>query len=214
MDIITCGRELIKRKLTFGTGGNVSIRKDGGFLITPSGVPYQELEEDDPVFMDLQGKVLKGHYPPSSEWDLHRQVYLRFSEAGGVVHTHSPYVNVLACSGLYLPAIHYLLACVGGDRVDLCPYYPYGTEELALGAVEHMHGKKAVLLANHGLVSWGRTVEEALEIAETVEYCSFLYVEATKLGRAQILSSEEMARTVERFKGYGPGKGTKKVRRD
>lgn len=206
MNIIEAGRELLKRDLTFGTGGNISERTEGGFLITPSGIPYPQLSERDLVEMDLKGQIISGIHRPSSEWDMHRRIYLEFPESRGVVHTHSKYVNILACTGRKLPAIHYLLASVGGNSVDIAPYHTYGTEELAKDAVKYMGEKKAVILANHGLLTRGDSVKEALDIAETVEFCSFLYVGALTIGNPVYISDEEMDKMTEKFKSYGPGK--------
>ena len=210
MDIIEAGKALIEEDLTFGTGGNLSERTKEGFRITPSGLAYEKMEEKDLVTMNEEGEVLKGIHRPSSEWELHRQIYLHEKRAMAVIHTHSKYVNVLACTGRKLPAIHYLLACVEGDSVDIAPYHTYGTKELAEEALSSLHGKKAVILANHGLVTWGETIKEAFDIARTVEFCSFLYVEGLKIGNPVILSKEEMAKMVEKFKDYGPGKEIRK----
>ncbi|MDO5713822.1 MAG: class II aldolase/adducin family protein [Tissierellia bacterium] len=206
MNIIEGGKELLRRNLTFGTGGNLSERKKDGFLITPSGISYDCLEEKDLVLMDMEGSIVHGIHKPSSEWEMHRQIYRNFYKANAVVHTHSKYVNILACTGESLPAIHYLLASVGGNSVDIAPYHTYGTKELAEDAVKYMGNKKAVILANHGLITWGDSIKEALDIAETVEFCSFLYVEASTFGTPTLISNKEMELMLEKFQDYGPGK--------
>lgn len=207
-EVIQGGKDLIDKGLTFGTGGNISARVEGGFLITPSGMDYKILTESDLVNLSLTGEVIKGKQKPSSEWAMHALVYEKLKEAKAIVHSHSKYINILSCTGKCLPAIHYLLACTGGSCVNIAPYRSYGTRELAEVAVEAMGNTKAVILSNHGLLAWGESVEEAINITETVEFCAFLYIEALKIGTPSILSDKEMNHMVRRFSNYGNKKET------
>lgn len=205
--IVQCGRRLVEKGLTFGSGGNVSIRlgEEDRFLITPSGLGGEEIKERDLVVMNTDGEILKGDRRPSSEWCMHSKIYQNRPDIGALVHTHSPYVTVVSTLGKDLPAISYLTASAGVSSIPLAPYATFGTEELADSVAESMGTKsKAVMLANHGLIAGGKTLADAFSLSEEIEFSAFLYVTALSTHREiSYLSEEQMQRVIERLDDYG-----------
>ena len=186
-----------------GTSGNVSVRSPHGFMITPSGLPYEALEPDDIVFMTADGGDHHEHLDPSSEWRLHRDIYINREEAGAVVHVHPPHATALSCLRRGIPPFHYMVAVAGGKDIRCSNYATFGTpvlSELMLGALE---GRRACLLANHGLIAYGETLDKALGLAVEVETLARQYMLACQLGEPVLLSDEEMDDVLEKFKTYG-----------
>ena len=189
-----------------GTSGNVSARDpaSGHIVITPTGMPYDSLTAEHMVVVDLYGNVLDGSLAPSSETPMHTAVYRRRSDIHGVVHTHSRFATSFACANQPIPATHYLIAFAGREIIPVAGYATYGTEALAEKAVEALEGGgKAVLLANHGVLAVGTSVEEAYNIASVVEFVAEMHYRALQIGRPSILPAEEVHHLTEKFKTYG-----------
>lgn len=201
--IIEYGLKIVKENLTKGTGGNLSIfnREEGVFAITPSAIPYDEITPDDIAIIDLEGNQVSGRRKPSSEVDLHRIFYKNRDDIDSVIHTHTTYATALSCLNWELPAVHYMVA-LAGENVRCAEYATYGTKELAENAFEAMKDRRAVLLANHGLLAGGKDIENAFSITEEIEYCAELYIKAKSVGEPVILSKEEMTHMMEKFKTY------------
>ena len=200
--IIEAARRMNASGINQGRSGNVSSRVEGGFLVTPTGVPYEQLNVADLVFMRQDGQR-EGTYPPSSEWRLHRDIYERHPDAGAVVHTHSPYATAIACLRKPIPAFHYEVAFVGGTDIRCAAYATFGTQELSDHALAALEGRRACLLANHGVAALGTDVEGAFAMADKVEALARLYWQALQAGEPVILDDAEMARILEKFKTYG-----------
>jgi len=202
--IVEYGKKLIGQGLTRGTSGNLSIfnRDKRLMAISPSGMDYFEIRPEDVVILDIGGNIVDGHRKPSSEVELHRIFYMNREDINAIVHTHSMYSTLLACLHYSLPPVHYVLASAGKD-VRCAEYATFGTKELAENAYEAMKGRKAVLLANHGLLTGGKDLKEAFSIAEDVEYCAEIYYRAKSIGEPVIIGEEEMEVILERFKTYG-----------
>ncbi len=184
-----------------GKSGNVSTRWKKGFLVTPSGLPYEETKPGDIVFIDEKATA-KGKRRPSSEWRFHFDIYQRNNEVNAVVHTHSSFATTLACLGMEVPAFHYMVAVAGGNSIRCAPYATFGTQALsdhALGALEE---RRACLLANHGMVATGENLKGALELAVEVEALCEQYWRALQIGRPNLLPDDEMVVVVEKFKTY------------
>lgn len=202
--IVEYGKKLISSGLTKGTGGNLSIfnREKNLMAISPSGIDYFQTTSQDIIILDLKGQILDGDKKPSSEMEMHRIFYEKRKDINAIVHTHSMYATTLSCLRWTLPAVHYLLASAGKD-IRCAQYATFGTEELANNAFEAMKDRKAVLLANHGLLAGSKDLESAFSICEDIEYCAELYYRAKSIGEPIILDDEEMNLMVERFKNYG-----------
>lgn len=184
--------------------GNVSARWGDGLLITPSGLPYAAMTPADIVELDLAGKLRAGALRPSSEWPFHSAIYRARPDAQGIVHTHSPMATALAAARKGIPAFHYMIALCGGEDVRCAPYATFGTQALADNAVEALAGRKAVLLANHGVIALGGTLEGAHTIAAEVENLATQYLALLSAGlKPVILSKAEMKRVSAKFASYG-----------
>ena len=208
--LIEYGKKLVKAGLTKGTGGNLSIfdRKNGHVAITPSGIDFFEIQPEDIVIIDVDGNVIEGNRVPSSEWAMHVMPYKYRDDIDAVIHAHTMYATVLACLREELPPTHYMIA-VAGPTVRVAKYATYGTHELAINASEAMVDRKAVLLANHGILAGANDLLNAFNIVEEIEYCSEVYVKAKSIGSPIILPDEEMTLMAEKFKTYGQKKSIK-----
>ncbi len=200
--IIDACHDLERSGLNRGTSGNVSCRERDHFLITPSGMPVSEMRPESIVAMDFSGKLI-GDGRPSSEWHFHLDLLKNRPELNAIVHTHSPHATALACLREDLPAFHYMIAVAGGDSVRCAPYALFGTEALSAHAVVAMADRKACLLANHGLITAGRDLDEAMAIAVEIESLCQQYLLARQTGEPVLLSAEEMQAVIERFRSYG-----------
>lgn len=191
--IIEIGREIIQTGLVAGTWGNISAWDESrdGFWITPSGMDYLALKEEDLVLLNLQGEVLEGHRKPSSEEQLHRALYSQRQDVKGIVHTHSIYATAHAVAHVSLPGLVEDFAMIVGGEVNVTDYKQPGTEELAEAAVRVLADKNAVFLANHGLVGVGRSLEEALKVCQIVEKSAQIHIMSRLLGTPVQLSDED-----------------------
>jgi L-fuculose-phosphate aldolase len=204
--VVATARVLKGCGLAEGTSGNVSARSDEGFVITPTGVPYEGLGAEQIVEVGVEGTVAQAQTRrPSSEWRIHRDIYRYRHEIGAIIHTHSPNATALACCRLGIPPFHYMVARAGSTGIPCAPYATFGTQLLSdhvLGAIE---GQRACLMANHGVIAVGADLQQALEVAREVEYLAKIYVLALQIGRPVLLSAEEMREVQRRFRTYGQG---------
>ncbi len=204
-EIIETCRAMNRLGINQGTSGNVSARlpaKEEGFLITPSGLSYDDMLSEHIVEMDLEGRYT-GDCLPSSEWRMHLAIYRERPDAGAVVHSHPTYGTALACLNWTIPAFHYMIAVAGGTNIRCAGYATFGTEELAREMLDALDGRDACLLANHGTICLGRSVERALWLAVEVESLARQYWHARMAGEPVILSDDEMRRVLARFDSYG-----------
>lgn len=196
--------------LATGTSGNLSVRsaggEHGGMLITPSGVAYDTLQPEDIVPVEFTGPgTAHWHHrlAPSSEWLMHQAVYQARPEAGAVVHGHPTYATVLAIQGLEIPALHYMIAAAGGAPIRCAPYHTYGTPELSRAAVVALQGRKACLLAHHGLLAFECDLARAMWLAGEVETLAQQTVMCMALGGPRVLPAAEIELVVGKFSRYG-----------
>ena len=184
--------------------GNVSLRTAGGFLITPSGLPYAQLTLDALVEVGADGSILAGTRRPSSEWRLHADIYAARSDAQAIVHTHSPHATALSCARRPIPALHYMVAMGGGADIRCSAYATFGTAELARAAVSALVERRACLLANHGVVALGTTLAGADALACEVENLARQYLLLLAAGLPPVLlDAEQMVAVSTQFRGYG-----------
>ncbi len=197
--------------LATGTSGNLSVRvrlgaDSDGMLITPSGIAYDTLRPDDMVLLAFTGPgtaTWQHAMEPSSEWGMHQAVYQARPEAGAVVHGHPTYATVLAIQGLEIPALHYMVAAAGGAPIRCAPYHTYGTPALSAAAVAALDGRKACLLANHGLLAFEHNLDKAMWLAGEVETLAQQLVMCLALGGPRLLPADEITRVVDKFSRYG-----------
>ncbi|MCX7889940.1 MAG: class II aldolase/adducin family protein [Rhodobacteraceae bacterium] len=211
----TC-RRMNAMGINQGTSGNLSVRHGGGFLITPSSLPYDAMEAADIVAMDFDG-TYEGRRP-SSEWRFHRDILRRRTDADVVLHTHSVYATTLACHHRTIPAFHYMVGVAGGTTIRCADYATFGTQALSDAALRALEGRMACLLGQHGQIALGRTLDSALWLAGEVETIARLYHGALLLGEPPVLDDAEMERVIAQMKrmsyGLGPEpEGTNDVAR-
>ncbi|HSS38251.1 MAG TPA: class II aldolase/adducin family protein [Polyangia bacterium] len=201
-EVLETVRWLAERRLYTGTSGNVSSRVAGGFVVTPTGIACDVLAAADMVTVAADGRP-RGKMLPSSEWRLHRDIYVRRPEVGAVVHTHSPFATALSSLRRPIPAFHYMVAKTGGAQLRCARYATYGTDALSKNALTALDGRRACLLANHGVVVLGADLKAARLLAEEIELLALQYVVARAAGSPAILPAAEMARVAQKFAGYG-----------
>ncbi len=189
-----------------GTSGNISARYGDSLLITPSGVPYEELAPEDIAAMPIQGEYgsWTGPMRPSSEWRFHLDIVRARPEVGAVVHAHSTYCTTLAICGREIPALHYMIAAAGGPTVRVAPYATYGTKELSENALKALDGRSCCLLANHGMIATGPNLKRAMWLAIELETLARQYYLSLAIGGPKVLPDSEIAHVMERFREYGP----------
>jgi L-fuculose-phosphate aldolase len=203
-DIVRIAQAMDRAGFAPTKSGNVSARWRDRLLITPSGRPYAAMTDGDLVALDLDGGVRAGTRKPSSEWRLHASIYRARPDAQAVVHTHSPRATALSCARRGIPAFHYMIAFCGGTDVRCAAYATFGTQALADNAVATLDGRKAALLANHGVVALGATLEGAYAIAAEIENLAGQYLALLAAGlEPVILDAAEIARVAETFSAYG-----------
>ncbi len=190
-----------------GTAGNLSVRIEAAegwsMLITPSGCSYDLLKPEDIVAVTATGKWPEGQ-TPSSEWRIHHDIYHGRPDAAAIVHAHPVHCTALACLHRSIPAFHYMVSCAGGADIRCCGYATFGTQELSDQVLSALVGRKACLMANHGMVCMEASLEKALALAIEVENLASMYCQVLSLGEPVILEDEEMQRVIEKFKDYGP----------
>lgn len=191
-----------KSGLTPQLSGNVSARSGEGFLITPSGLKFDAIKAADLVAIDAAGSP-KGQLKPSSEWQMHRALYAARPDVAAIVHAHSPFATALACVHREIPPFHYMVAVTGAERVPLAKYATFGTEALAKNVVDAIGQGYACLIANHGAIALGRSLEHAYRIAWEIETLSAQYARALQLGVPRLLDRAEMKRVIAKFHDYG-----------
>ncbi len=195
---------LVRSGLNHGTAGNVSVRDGDAMRITPSGIPPEQTDAAMIARVPLaDAEAWSGPEPPSSEWRLHRDIYRARADVGAIVHTHSTYATVLATQRRDIPAVHYMIAAFGDAVIRCTPYAPFGTQALSDLIVEHLGPRHGVLLGNHGMVATGDTLVQAMWRCGELESLAKLTVLATPPSEPVLLSADEIARTIERFAGYG-----------
>ena len=200
--LLIIAQKLIATGLNKGTAGNASVRCEGGFLVTPSGMAVEDMSAASMVQMAFDGSYEQGKLP-SSEWRFHRDILQSRADVNAIVHTHSMFATTLACLHKDIPPFHYMIAVVGGDTIRCAPYALFGSQALSNNALAALTNRKACLLANHGMIALGRDLDDALAVTVEVENLCEQYWRALQLGEPHILSDAEMRDVFQQFKGYG-----------
>ena len=199
--IIAACRELNASGLNQGTSGNISLRHGAGLLITPTSLPYDAMEPADIVAIGVDGQA-SGERRPSSEWRFHYDILRNRPDVNAVVHAHPVHATALAMHGRPIPAVHYMVAIAGGDEIRCAPYARFGTQELSNLALTALDGRMACLLAHHGIIALGRTLSQAMWMAQEIEALARMYLVSLQLGEPPRLSPEEIEGVRAAMKGY------------
>ena len=187
-----------------GTAGNISVRTEAGFLITPSSLPYDTMQPGDIVQMYFDGSY-DGLRRPSSEWRFHRDILQARSDVNAIVHCHSVYATTLAIHHRTIPSFHYMTGLFGGPTIRCARYATFGTQALSDAALEALEDRMGCLLGQHGQISLGKTLAQGLGNAIELETLSRLYVQALTLGEPPILDDEEMDRVIQQMRNMSYG---------
>ena len=205
-EVIETALEMERLGINQGTSGNISARWRDGLLITPSGVPYAELQTQDIVWLPLDvldDAAVFEQTRPSTEWRFHRDILRSRPEINAVVHTHSNAATALAIHGRDIPAHHYMVAVAGGNSIRCTPYATFGSQALSTHAIIALQDRTACLLAHHGVIAIGHDLARALWLANEVEVLAQQYLLACQLGTPPVLSDEAINEVIEKFKEYG-----------
>ena len=184
-----------------GNAGNLSARVDDGFLVTPSQVPFDDLMPADLIWMDFEGNT-DGPHKPTSEWRFHRDILESRPDVGAVIHTHAPFCTALACHSMDIPAFHYMIAKAGGDSIRCAPYALVASQELSYAALKALTGRKACLLAHHGMIAVGADLQAALTMTVETEELAEQYWRARQIGDPPLLTKQQMKEVLKKFETY------------
>jgi L-fuculose-phosphate aldolase len=201
--ISAASRRLAGQGLVVGTAGNLSERAGQFVAVTPTGATLAELTADEIAVVDLDGEHVHGELAATSELDLHLGVYHRY-DAGAVVHTHSPMATSLSCVVDELPVVHYQMLLLGGP-VRVAPYATFGSSELAELSVDALEGRSAALMANHGAIAHGPSLEAAVEQSLLLEWACTVYWHAAAIGTPRVLDADQRQAVLSAAlaRGYG-----------
>jgi L-fuculose-phosphate aldolase len=189
--LVRYGQKMAADRLAVGSAGNLSIRLGDTVVMTPTGINYDQITDGDICVLDAEGVLLDGDGARSSEWPMHRRIY-DLTDAGAVVHTHSPFAVAMSTVSDELPAIHYSVLRLGGPTVRVAPYTTFGSDGLAGVVAEALDGRFAALLQNHGAVAYGASIDEAYDRALLLEWLAEVYWRARLAGSPRILSDAEL----------------------
>ncbi|MDQ7979488.1 L-fuculose-phosphate aldolase [Paraburkholderia sp. SARCC-3016] len=200
--IIDACRRMNALGVNQGTSGNISVRHEHGMLVTPTSMPYDAMEPDDIVYMTMDGEA-QGKRQPSSEWRFHLDILRARADVNAVVHTHPPYCTSLSILERPIPPIHYMVAVAGGSDIRCAPYATFGTEELSANALVALEGRKACLLAHHGMIATGTTLDKAMWLTVEVETLARQYLTCLQVEEPPLLSVAEIDNVIARMGNYG-----------
>jgi L-fuculose-phosphate aldolase len=205
--IISTCRQLGELGLNQGTSGNISVRVSddpgAGFLLTPTSIDYAAMQPADIVHVAADG-TCTGPRRPSSELPFHLAIMRARADARAIIHTHSTHATAVACLRQSIPALHYLIALFGGTDIRCAEYGTFGTDQLSSNIVQALTGRRAALMANHGLIVIGDTLSHALSLVVEAEQLAKLYLATLGTGMPPvILDAEEIAAVAERVRAYG-----------
>jgi len=201
--IIDACRRMNALGINQGTSGNVGLRAGDGLLVTPTSLPYDAMEPADIVRLAMDGTPT-GRRRPSSEWRFHRDILQAMPHVDAVVHAHPPASTTLAILGRGIPPLHYMVAAAGGADIRCAPYATFGTAELSAHAVAALQGRKACLLAHHGMIATGASLAQALWLAVEVETLARQYLGCLQAGiEPPLLSEAEIDAVIAKMAGYG-----------
>ena len=201
-EIIRTALRMNELGINQGKSGNVSARIENGFLVTPTGIAYEETRPEQIVSMRMDGSH-EGSVLPSSEWRFHRDIYAARAEINAIVHSHAPYATTLACMDRGIPPFHYMVAAAGGNDIRCAPYATFGTQSLSDHVINALQDRRACLMSHHGMIACGENLQKALALAVEVESLARMYWQALQIGEPALLSEAEMRVVIDKFRIYG-----------
>jgi L-fuculose-phosphate aldolase len=200
-DVLDAAKQLLRTGLVEGTAGNLSARlSDGRVVMTPSSLDYESMTPEDLVVLDLEGKVLQGERPPTSEKALHLACLRAHKEIGGVIHSHAMFATMFAITRQPIPCVIEEFDIYVGGEVAVADYEITGSDELGDEVARHVADRAAVLMANHGLLTVGRNIGEAMKVAQLVERTAQIIWGARALGEVVPLPDDTRTRFAPIYK--------------
>ena len=173
-ELVKTTKYLNNKNINRGSSGNLSYRTTNGFMITPSSIPNDKLNEKSCVQMAFDG-TYKNKLKPSTEWRIHRDIYLKREDIFAIIHAHPTFSTAIACMNIDIPSFHYMIAVAGGDNVRCARYATFGTEQLSKNVIKALNNRNACLMANHGLIVGEKDLKFASKLTEEVENISKQY---------------------------------------
>jgi L-fuculose-phosphate aldolase len=196
-------RRLADGGLVIGTAGNVSARRDDLVAVTPTGADLADMTAEIVTVVDFHGNIVAGELAPTSEVPMHLSIYER-TDALAITHAHSMTSTAISCVLDEIPAIHYTMLYLGGAP-RVAPYATFGSQELADNVVKALEGRNAALMANHGSIAYAKTMEEACERIEMLEWFAELYWRAQSLGDPKVLTDKDFEAVIMQAMSGGYG---------
>ena len=205
-ELVKTTKYLNNKNINRGSSGNLSYRTTNGFMITSSSIPNDKLNEKSCVQMAFDG-TYKNKLKPSTEWRIHRDIYLKREDIFAIIHAHPTFSTAIACMNIDIPSFYYMIAVAGGDNVRCARYATFGTEQLSKNVIKALDNRNACLMANHGLIVGEKNLKFALKLTEEVENLSKQYLQILKSGKKPVLlSKNEMKKNIKKIKDYNYGK--------
>ena len=205
-ELIKASKYLNDKNINRGSSGNLSFRSKNGFIITPSSLSNDKLTEKNCVQMNLDG-TYQNKFKPSTEWKIHRDIYVKRKDIYAIIHTHPISSTAIACMNINIPAFHYMIAVAGGDNIRCAKYATFGTEQLSKNVLKALENRNTCLMANHGLIVIEKDLKIALKLTEEVENLSMQFLQILKSGKKPVLlSKNEMKKNIKKIKNYNYGK--------
>ncbi len=200
-NIVIAAKKVLKLGLNIGSEGNLSFRDKDVIYITPSGVETTKLNDRTISEVKISGEIQNG-IKPSSEVFMHLYIYKNFKEINSIVHCHSMWSSILSCLRLKIPSFHYMVAEFGGEDIRCSKYATFGTRELANNVLEALKDREGCLIANHGQLTIGRSIDYAVNLANALEKLSKQYYYCNLSRNTKLLGSKEMKKIIKLFKNY------------
>ena len=205
-ELVKIAKYLNNKDINRGSSGNLSFRTTNGFIITPSSIPNKKLNEKSCIQMSFDG-TYKNKLKPSTEWRIHRDIYIKRKDIFAIIHTHPTFSTAIACMNVNIPSFHYMISIAGGYDIKCSKYATFGTEELSKNVIKALENRNACLMANHGLIVGDKDLKSASKLTEEIESISKQYLQILKSGRKPVLlSKKEMKNNVKKIKDYNYGK--------
>ena len=205
-ELIKASKYLNDKNINRGSSGNLSFRSKNGFVISPSSLPNDKLTEKSCVQMNFDG-TYQNKFKPSTEWKIHRDIYVKRKDIYAIIHTHPISSTAIACMNINIPAFHYMIAVAGGDNIRCAKYATFGTEQLSKNVLKALENRNTCLMANHGLIVIEKDLKIALKLTEEVENLSMQFLQILKSGKKPVLlSKNEMKKNIKKIKNYNYGK--------
>ena len=201
LEIIHSMRYLQKNQMNLGSEGNISVRFNNGFFITPSAINPPFLKKSNIVYKDFN-KTFSSNQKPSSEWRMHQSIYKMKSDVNAIVHCHSMWSSILSCLRKKIPSFHYMVAEIGGKDIKCSRYATFGSEQISKNILQALEERKGCLISNHGQISIGNSLDEAIHLSFAIEKLSKQFYHCLISKNYKLLNSKQISDSLLLFKEY------------